>query len=247
MSTLGPRSSRVPITRLPATDLLVRIRADGRAFLTLTGARGRELCAAEVVAEETEQVAGILASWAMSAGAADGSWNSEQRQGDGAEFRRPCGPGLVISQRHGMQWSSSGLMPGVADERLFEGMFGPVPPTDQAALETFCRRFAEELRRRCRTALAMAEQRIAGGAYLPVLDAYVEQLRALAPDQRGYHRIPDGLHRIIQDEEYLLVAEDRRARDLAEELREVRAVLYGQCQDLDRGGIVGLRPLPERR
>ena len=247
MSMPDAKNTRVAVTRPAATDLLVRIRADGRVLLTLTGARGRVLCSAEVVAEETEQVAGILASWALSTGAAGGCWDPELRQGDDAEFPRPYGPGLVISQRHGLRWSSSGLTPGAADERLFETMFGPVHPTDQVALEMFCRRFAEELRRRCRSARSMAEQRIAGGAYLPVLDAYVEQLRALASDQRGYHRIPEALHRIMHDEEYLLVAEDRRARDLAEELREVRAVLYGQCQDLDRGGIVGLRPLPERR
>ena len=40
MSMPDARNTRVAVTRPAATDLLVRIRADGRVLLPLTGARG---------------------------------------------------------------------------------------------------------------------------------------------------------------------------------------------------------------
>lgn len=240
--------SRAPATgRTPATELRVRLRADGRVLLELFDAPGRLLCSAEGIAAEVEKIAEILTFWAWDPGRSDGAWSPELQQADGVEFRRPYGEGLLIAHRHRAWRNGADLLESKADVLQFREIFGAVGPADTEACRIFCARLANEISRRCRSAQIMAVQRLAGSKYLKVLDAYVEQLRALASDQRGYRRVPESLKQIIENEEYLLISTEARARELMEEFYEVLHVLYGQCQDLERGGVVGLRDLPKRR
>lgn len=232
--------------RIPARDLWVRLRADGRVLLELVGRRDVRLCSAVSIAEGAEEIAEILVSWACDAGGPGGTWSPELLQADAEAFSRRSHRALFISDQRNQEWNRARLLPA-KDEHGFAEFFGAVRPTDRAGCEEFCRKLADAVRTRCRSGLSLAEQRLAGGAYRPVLESYVDQLRGLASDQQGYHRVPKELQMLVHDEGYLFLAEDVRVRRLMAEFYEVLEVMYQQSQDLDRAGIAGLRDLPPRR
>src|SRR5699024_5303539 len=82
--------------RIPARDLWVRLRADGRVLLELVGRRDVRLCSAVSIAEDAEEIAEILVSWACDAGGPGGTWSPELLQADAEAFSRPSHRALFI-------------------------------------------------------------------------------------------------------------------------------------------------------
>lgn len=130
------------------------------------------------------------------------------------------------------------------DEQLFGQMFGSTVPAGREQLEAFAARLARKISRFFRRAQAKARQRLAGGAYLPVLSANLGCLREMRSDPSAYRRIEHTLTAIVEDERYLRVAEDVRVRELVAAIDDELGYLYGRCMDLERGGQISPHPGP---
>lgn len=123
--------------------------------------------------------------------------------------------------------------------RAFALAFGSADSGDRsAASERFADDLAREMRRfvaRCRR---KAAARLAGGSYLAVLETHLADLRAVRAidDQNYYETLKWGIGGIMQDEQYLLLAEDSDARDLYLRIQNEQRSLYNWHMDLAKGG-----------
>jgi len=84
-----------------------------------------------------------------------------------------------------------------------------------------------------------AAARLAGGAYAPVLEAHLAALRAVrrVEDQNYYETLKCGIGGIMQDEQYLLLSDDARARELYLQIQDEQTSLYNWYMDLAKGGV----------
>lgn len=57
---------------------------------------------------------------------------------------------------------------------------------------------------------------------------------ALRPDSRAYRRLEHSPLEVIEDERYLRIAEDERARRHVAQLDNEVSRLYGRCMDIER-------------
>lgn len=89
----------------------------------------------------------------------------------------------------------------------------------------------------------MAAARLAGGAYLPVLEAHRDELRSVrsVEQQSYYETLEHGIGRIVEDEQYLLLSEDARVRAVYAEIQSEIASLYQWHMNLAKGGVPGPR------
>lgn len=116
----------------------------------------------------------------------------------------------------------------------FARLFGATPVARSEELDAFTSSLARDIGRHLGIMRRRAAERLAGGAYLPVLEAHLERCRALGSDPRGYRLIEHTLVPILEDEQYLRIAEDERARRLIRELEDAVWWLYGRCMDVER-------------
>lgn len=88
-----------------------------------------------------------------------------------------------------------------------------------------------------------AQERLAGGAYLSVLEAYLTHLRGItAPEDQEYSRsLADGIGGIMDDEQYLMLSSDARARELYLQIRAERRALNNWYMNLAKGGFPSAR------
>lgn len=88
-----------------------------------------------------------------------------------------------------------------------------------------------------------AVDRIADGAYLPTLRHYLTDLRSKVSveDQSYYRDYESGIGRILDQERYLLLAEDDEARSLYASICDEAASLYQWYMNLAKGGLVTAR------
>lgn len=120
----------------------------------------------------------------------------------------------------------------------------PLPPEDQVEREKVVERFARDLAFKAHLFFTrsqnLARERLAGGAYLPVLEAHLHRLQSVvdAADQSFYETLDQGVGAIMDGEEYLLVSDDPRARQLYLALVQERRHLYNWYMDLAKGGNV---------
>lgn len=109
------------------------------------------------------------------------------------------------------------------------------------------RRFADHLAWEMETfffrSRRRAQERLAGGAYLSVLEAYLTHLRGItAPEDQDYYQsLAGGIGGIMDDEQYLMLSSDARARDLYRHIRAERQDLYNWYMNLAKGGVSGAR------
>ena len=91
--------------------------------------------------------------------------------------------------------------------------------------------------------LRLAEVRLAGGAYLPIMQSYLDEARAKvdAADQNYHLEFSNGVGAIAGDERYLLLSDDADVRRLYGELEAERSDLYNWYMNLARGGVAGSR------
>jgi len=122
----------------------------------------------------------------------------------------------------------------------FELAFGSA---DSGEREAIADRFADELALEMRNFVARSRRkaaaRLAGGAYAPVLEAHLAALRAVrrVEDQNYYETLKWGIGGIMQDEQYLLLSDDARARELYLQIQDEQTSLYNWYMDLAKGGV----------
>ena len=89
----------------------------------------------------------------------------------------------------------------------------------------------------------LAEVRLAGGAYLPIMQSYLDEARAKvdAADQNYHLEFSNGIGAIVGDERYLLLSDDAEVRRLYGVLEAERSDLYNWYMNLARGGVAGSR------
>lgn len=88
-----------------------------------------------------------------------------------------------------------------------------------------------------------AQSRLAGGAYLLVLEAYLADMRSRTqPEDQDYYRtVETGIGLIMRDEQYLRLSSDARARELYEQIELEQGALYQWWMNLSKGDISGPR------
>jgi hypothetical protein len=124
--------------------------------------------------------------------------------------------------------------------RGFEGTLamGPTDSTSRAT-QSFVDDVERGARRLFRTEQQRAEKRLARGTYVPVLEGYLEEMRSYVDvsDQYGaYDEVRAGIGAILDDEQYLTLSPDPRARSLYSALLAEQSNLYQWYMDLAKGG-----------
>ncbi|REJ06988.1 hypothetical protein DY023_04605 [Microbacterium bovistercoris] len=127
--------------------------------------------------------------------------------------------------------------------RQFDLVFGPVDPADRAPAAPFADGLARQMRMFLRRGRRRADARMAGGAYVAVLETYLAELRAVTgiDDQDHYLTLESGIGGIMQDERYLLLSPDARVRDLYLQLEREQRDLYDWYMDRAKGGVTRAR------
>ncbi|MBP1326158.1 hypothetical protein JOF28_001390 [Leucobacter exalbidus] len=225
--------------RPAAGSLWVTFRHDGALLLELLADRYTVIGAAESHVDDAERTAIILRSWALGQGLDERAQEIRDTGAPRDEFaalRHEYSQGLALSFVGALRRDRSALGNTSQDDELFREMFGSEVPADVRRLESFSARLASEMQRFFRRARGKAQQRLAGGAYLLVLNDYLDQLRAMRSGPAGYRTIEHTLVAIIHEERYLRIAEDDRARELIIKIEHELSDLYGRAMDLERGG-----------
>ena len=123
--------------------------------------------------------------------------------------------------------------------RSFDLAFGL---TDTGEREAAAGRFADDLARGMQKFVwrsrRKAATRLAGGAYVAVLETHLADLRGVRAieDQNYYETLKWGVGGIMQDEQYLLFSEDSYVRDLYLRIQDEQTALYNWHMDLAKGG-----------
>lgn len=223
--------------RQSPTGLAIAVLEDGRALVELLGDSYTQLAVAATVVEDATGNASILRSWAAGPLPAS-SRQDEALPYDSDTFMRGC---VVYPLSAGSDLALFTDFPEqflAGFSALFRGARAP------AGTMPFPELFALELSKFLRRCRNKARARLAGGAYLDVLTAYLDELRGIrdVEDQNYYDRtFPQGIGAIMQDEKYLMLAEDLRARELYAALNREGSDLYQWHMNGARGNNTGPR------
>ncbi|GEK81408.1 hypothetical protein [Agrococcus baldri] len=223
------------VTRTPAASLRVTFRPDGAALLELLVDWYTVLGAAECAVDDAEGIAKVLRSWATAAQPEARPRHVARPGAASSELRHDYGRGFAVTLVQAAPRAASATA-GRGDGERFVEMFGSEVPTDVGRVDAFVKQLAHAVGRCFRDARRSAEQRLAGGAYLPVLRTYLDQLRALGDDPSAYRRLEHTLVAILETERYLRIADDEGARRLVAAIDDEVSRLYGRSMDLERGG-----------
>lgn len=218
--------ARTRPARTGASNLWVTFRVDGTLRLELLADWYTLLGTTESHVDDADDIARTLATWALRPEAAP-----VPRFGSGRETRsRDLDVGLLTASPR----DRAALGGGRGDEAAFRELFGETPPGSAEQVETRCLRLARRLGTAFRRYRSLAGERLADGAYLPVLRTYLARCRGMGEDPRGYRLLEHSLLPILEDERYLRLADDEQARALVAEIDDEVSQLYGRCMDLER-------------
>lgn len=131
-------------------------------------------------------------------------------------------------------------------ERLceeFELAFPSSSKGDSTGAARFADRLSDDVKEFLWRSRHKAQARLAGGAYLSVLEAYLADMRSRTqPEDQDYYRtIETGLGVIMREEQYLRLSSDPRARELYQEIQVEQGALYQWWMNLSKGDISGPR------
>ncbi|KQO62209.1 hypothetical protein [Curtobacterium sp. Leaf261] len=219
-------------------SLVLSIRHDGRVLFELLADWYTALDVTEVDAHDTERISATIRYWA-----AQRTWTATHRgtarSAHGTGYNRTVV--VVISARPGIAFRRFSTAPDAMAAR-FAAVFGagPLDPTSQEVAD-LARTIAADTRQFFRRSQRRAEVRIAGGQYLAIMEGYIAEMRAMT-DMRdqdfAYESVRAGIGAIMDDEDYLLLAEDERARALYGEFLDQQSELYNWHMDIAKGGVV---------
>lgn len=213
--------------RPAAQTLRGTFRPDGVVLLELLVDWGTSLGSAAVPAEDGERVREVLTNWAL---------QPQPQRLPRTQRRRPrdedYGLEAEVVSIHGR--NARAVSPWANSPARFARHFGAASAWPPEELEEFLRTLSHDVSRYFRAQRRRAAERLADGAYLPVLDAHLARCRDLAEDPRGYRVIEHTLVPIVEDEQYLRIVEDVEARRLFRELEDEIGRLYNRCMTVDR-------------
>lgn len=109
---------------------------------------------------------------------------------------------------------------------------------DSVTLKDLSTQLAWDSWRFFRTAQLKCEQRLADGAYLPILEGYFKTMRSKkgASDQSFYEQWERSTGAIMAAERYLLLSQDQQARRAYRLIETERSALYSWYMELTKGG-----------
>lgn len=218
-----------------AASISITMLHDGRVLLELLTSDGRSLGASETHVDDRERTAGIVRNWVT------GPRPEAERRGPYRPGEYRDGYSLTISAvvtRDLTAFSQYGHSLIVDFTRAFGSSTSPGGDPEPLA-----NALPRDLAICFRRARQQSVWRIADGAYIPILAAYLAELRGMTSinQQNAYQAIAPSLGVILDDERYLLVAADEQARRLYLELLAERSSLYNWYMDLARGGVARSR------
>lgn len=210
-----------------AYALRATYRPDGVVLLELIENWYTSLGAAAAPAADAEQIRDVLTAWALRPTPQRSPRNVNRRtsaawyglEAEVVSVRRPGARTVSRSSDHPAQ---------------FARLFGAASAVPSEELDAFTRALARGVGAHLGIMRRRAVERLAGGAYLPVLEAHLARCRTLGADPRAYRLIEHTLVPILEDEQYLPIAEDSQGRRLFRELEEETHRMYGRCMDLER-------------
>ena len=209
-----------------ASNLWITFRADGTLRLELLVDWYTLLGVAECRVEDPEGIARTLAAWSLRPAAEPTPRFANGRATRSQDF----GVGFLAASPHDR--AALGSIRG--RQEAFRELFGEPRPGSTEQGEADCRRMARVLVTAFLRYRAIAHERLAGGAYLPVLRAQLARCQALGDDPAGYRVLEHSLLPIREDEQYLRLAEDEQARGLIAAIDAEVARLYGVCMSAER-------------
>lgn len=219
-------------------SISVTVLHDGRVLFELLADWYTSLAIAESRVDAGERTAGILIGWT------NARLSAAPRSSARAEFADTYHDGYVVTlPGSNREMLRVDVAPAALERRFalaFNGQEAGSPP---AAARDFARDFSRWLGGFYARSRRLAEVRLAGGRYLAIMQAYLDDARAKvdAADQDYYQEFSKSVGAVIADERYLLLSEHGEARRLYGELEAERSDLYNWYMNLAKGGVVGSR------
>lgn len=226
-------SSAVP------AEISLHFLPDGRVGLQLVSAPGYECLDLQVLhVEDTTAITDLIHGWA--AGRHGEPKRSHERLDRFPEHRDAYGVALSTTPTAGL-WRFSTSADVLSRE--FASAFGLLASDGPDHVRRFADHLAWEMKTFFFRSRRRAQERLAGGAYLSVLEAYLTHLRGItAPEDQEYSRsLADGIGGIMDDEQYLMLSSDARARELYLQIRAERRALNNWYMNLAKGGFPSAR------
>lgn len=223
-------------------SLRVTVRHDGGVLLELLADWYTILAVAESRVNEPQRTTDILIGWA-----AVERWEAAQRSLRDA-FADKYREGYLVSlpgsdcEIRRADYTPAALERGFA--LAFTGQNAGSSHTAKAAVaQEFAREFTRGLTIFAGRSRRLAEARLAGGRYLPIMQSYLDDARAKvdAVDQDYYEVFSRSVGAVLGDERYLLLSDQADARKLYLELQAEQSDLYNWHMNLAKGGVVGSR------
>ncbi|MFB9309917.1 hypothetical protein BJY17_000629 [Agromyces hippuratus] len=216
----------------------ITVLHDGQVLLELLSDIRTSLALAESRAVDQDHVSAIVTGWV-----AERSWQPTPRGTARASFAEKYRAGYALAipgtERDLLRFQVSSR----ALAERFALAFSTGAEPDDPRTEQFPRDFARGLAMFFRRSKALAQERLAGGAYLPIMQSYLDHARAkIDEDDQDHHEVfSRGVGAIMADERYLLLSDDDGARQLYAALESERWDLYNWYMDRAKGGVVRSR------
>ncbi|MDI6023024.1 hypothetical protein QBL02_05645 [Leucobacter sp. UT-8R-CII-1-4] len=216
----------------------VHMLHDGRVALELMSGWNTNLDLEMLRVDDSAAVSNVIQRWA--AGECGEAQPSYIRQGAFPEL------GEAFRVSIGRSPSSELRRFTNLPERLCEEFalaFGASSQGDGSEAIRFADRLTSEMKEFLGRSKQKSQARLAGGAYLMVLEGYLADMRSRtqAEDQDYYLTVKTGVAEIMRDEQYLTLSADRRARELYREIQLEEGALYQWWMNLSKGDISGPR------
>ncbi|WP_157372953.1 hypothetical protein [Agromyces sp. Root81] len=216
---------------------------DGRVLLELRADWYTILAVAESRVDEVERTTDILIGWA-----AVDRWEAVPRSLRDPFADRYREGYLVSLPGSDREIRRADYTPAALEQGFALAFVGSDAGSSHAAntaavAQEFAREFTRWLAVFAGRSRRMAEARLAGGRYLPIMQSYLDDARAVvdAADQDYYEVFSRTVGAVLGDERYLLLSERAEARKLYVELQAEQSDLYNWYMNLAKGGVVGSR------
>ncbi|MBM7830606.1 hypothetical protein JOE59_001311 [Agromyces cerinus] len=225
-------------SRVVPHSINITILHDGQVLLELLSDIRTSLAHAESQVFDQDHVFAVVSRWV-----AERSWQPTHRGTARASFAEKYRRGYELAvpgtERDLLRFRVSPK--GLAER--FALAFSAGAESDDPRTEQFARDFARGLGIFFRRSKVLAEERLAGGVYLPILRSYLDHARSkVGEEDQNHHEVfSRGVGAIMDDERYLLLSDDDDARQLYAALESERSDLYNWYMNLAKGGVVGSR------
>ncbi|MBD8464841.1 hypothetical protein IFU30_01055 [Plantibacter sp. CFBP 8798] len=217
--------------RMPM-GIAITMLHDGRVLLELLADRSSVFSSAETRVDDHDRTSAIVREWVTAPLAVPDRRGPHRPSPYRDGYTLVVSPGSTRDLAAFSTYGNSLLVD-------FGRAFGAAPGA-AGDPEPLARALPRDLAISFRRAQEKAAWRLAQGAYLPVLVGYLDELRAMTSieEQYAYETTTAGVGGILDDERYLLVADDARARQVYLDLLAERSSLYNWYMDLAKGGLV---------